>query len=115
MLVLLMTLASGMCLISRDADDLAMEMTDVPNIWTDGSREDYPVGGFEVAGAGVCLPAPELAMDGAAGGVAEGCCHGRVERCRAFMSEPGPMQTVQRAEFWGVIVAHSFIGLATWV
>ena len=24
------------------------------------AREDYPVGGFEVAGAGVYLPAPEL-------------------------------------------------------
>ena len=31
---------------------------------TDGSREDYPTGGFEVAGAGVYLPAPELAMEG---------------------------------------------------
>ena len=28
------------------ADDLALEMTDDPNIWTDDSREDYPVGGF---------------------------------------------------------------------
>ena len=28
-----------------------------------------------------------------------------VERCRAFMSVPGPMQTVQRAEFRGVTVA----------
>ena len=45
-----------------DADDLALEMTDAPNIWSDGSWEDYPVGGFEVAGAGVYLPAPELAM-----------------------------------------------------
>ena len=25
----------------------------------------YPTGGFEVAGAGVCVPAPELAMEGA--------------------------------------------------
>ena len=52
-----------------------------------------PVGGFEVAGAGVYLPTPELAMDGA------------VERCRALMSVPGPMQTIQRAEFLGDIVA----------
>ena len=43
-------------------------MTDAPNIWTDGSREDYPVGGFEVAGAGVYLLAPELAMEGAVWG-----------------------------------------------
>ena len=38
-----------------DADDLALEMTDTPNFWTDGGREDCPVGGFEVAGAGVYL------------------------------------------------------------
>ena len=42
-----------------DADDIALEMTDDPNIWTDGSREDYPEGGFEVAGAAVYLPAVE--------------------------------------------------------
>ena len=37
-----------------DADDIALEMTDAPNIWTDGNREDLSsVGGFEVAGAGV--------------------------------------------------------------
>ena len=28
-----------------------------------------------------------------------------MERCRAFMPVPGVMQTVQRAEFWGAIVA----------
>ena len=38
-------------------------MTDYPNILTDGSREDFSsVGGFEVAGAGVYLPASELAL-----------------------------------------------------
>ena len=77
--------------------------------------EDYPVGGFEVAGAGVYLPAPELAMDGAVWCVAEVKSHGHVERCRAFMSVPGPMQSVQRAEFWGVIVAYSPFRLVTWV
>ena len=47
-----------------------------------------------VGGAGVYLPAPELAMDGAVWGVAEGYGHGHVERCRAFVSVPSPMQTV---------------------
>ena len=102
-MLILMTLASGMCLISGML--MNMEMTDVPNIWTDGSREDCPVGGFEVAGAGVYLRAPALAVDGAVWGVAEGYGHGHVERCRAFQSVPGPMQNVQRAEFLGVNVA----------
>ena len=46
-----------------DADDIALEMTDHPYVWTDGSREDFSsVCGFEVAGAGVYLPASELAL-----------------------------------------------------
>ena len=48
-----------------DADDIALEMPEYPNIWTDGSREDFSsIGGFEVAGAGVDLPASELAFEG---------------------------------------------------
>ena len=47
----------------RDADGIALEMSEHPNVWTDGSREDFSsVGGFEVAGAGVYLPASKLAF-----------------------------------------------------
>ena len=43
-----------------DADDIVVEMTDAPNIVTDGSREDFSaIGGFQVAGDGVYLPASE--------------------------------------------------------
>ena len=43
-----------------------MEMSDAPNIWTDGSREDFSSeGGFEVAGCGVYLPASEIAIESA--------------------------------------------------
>ena len=38
-------------------------------MWTDGSREDYPTGGFEVAGVGVYLPASEEATWGEPSGV----------------------------------------------
>ena len=38
---------------------------------TDGSREDYSsIGGFEVAGAGVYLPASEVAFEGSVWGTA---------------------------------------------
>ena len=48
-----------------DAADIALEMPEHPNVWTDGSREDFSsIGGFEVAGAGVYLPTSELAFDG---------------------------------------------------
>ena len=39
-----------------DADDIALEMSDHPNIWTDGSREEFSsTGDSEVAGARVYL------------------------------------------------------------
>ena len=89
-----------------DADVVALEMSHTPNIWTDGCREDlFLIGGFEVAGAGVYVPAPELACEGAVWGVAEEYGDARLERCRACMPVPGPLQTVQRAEFWGAIIA----------
>ena len=88
-----------------DADDIALEMPEHPNIWTDGSREDFSsIGGFEVAGAGVYLPASELAVDGLIWGTAEEHGDARLERCRAFLPALGVMQTVQRAEFWGAII-----------
>ena len=81
-------------------------MPEYPNVWTDGSREDFSsIGGFEVAGAGVYLPASELAFEGLIWGTAEEYGGARLERCRAFMPVPGVMQTVQRAEFWGAIIA----------
>ena len=47
-----------------DADGIALEMSDHPCIWADGGREDFSsIGGFEVAGAGVCLPATAIAFD----------------------------------------------------
>ena len=93
-----------------DADDIALEITDHPNVWTDGSREDFSsVGGFEVAGAGVYLPASELAFENLGWRTVEECGDARLERCRAFLHVPGVMQTIQRAEFWGAILAmHSY-------
>ena len=89
-----------------DADDIALEIPDHPNIWTDGSREDFSsIGGFEIAGAGVYLPASEIAFDGLVWGTAEEYGDARLDRCRAFLPVRWVMQTVQRAEFWGAVVA----------
>ena len=46
-----------------------------------------------------------MPLDGSVWGVAEECGDARLEHCRAFKPVPGVMQTVQRAEFWGAIVA----------
>ena len=89
-----------------DASDIALEMPDDPNIWTDGSREDFSsLGGLEVAGAGVYLPATEIAFDNSVWGTVEEYGNARLERCRAFLPVPGVLQTVQRAEFWGALLA----------
>ena len=81
-------------------------MSDHPNVWTAGSREDFSsIGGFEVAGAGVYLPASVLAFDHSIWETAEEYGDARLERCRAFMPVPSVMQTVQRAEFWCALLA----------
>ena len=46
-----------------------------------------------------------LAFEGSIWGTAEEYGDARLERCRAFLPVPGVMQTVQRAEFWGAILA----------
>ena len=62
--------------------------------------------GFEVAGAGVYLACLlSLLLMVSVWGTAEEYGDARLERCRAFLPVPGVMQTVQRAEFWGAIVA----------
>ena len=80
-----------------------IEIGDSPCVWTDGGREDYSTGGFEVAGSGVYLLAPELAMEGAVWGTVEEYGDARLDRCRAFMPVPGSLRRVHRAEFRGTI------------
>ena len=53
----------------------------------------------------VYLPASELAFENLVWGTVEEYGDARLERCRAFLPVPGVMQTVQRAEFWGAILA----------
>ena len=56
-------------------------MTDHPNVWTDGSKEDVSsVGGFEVAGAGDYLPASEHAFENLVWGTVEEYGDARLER-----------------------------------
>ena len=90
-----------------DAEDLANEIGERPCVWTDGSREDYPAGGFEVAGAGfICLHLswPWRVLFGE-----EEYGDAWLDRCRSFMPVLGRLQTVQRAEYWGANLAlHAF-------
>ena len=42
-----------------DAEDLAIEIGDHPCVWTDGSKEECPIGGFEVAHGG-CISGADV-------------------------------------------------------
>ena len=58
-----------------------------------------------VAGAGVYLLAPKLALQGATWREVEEYGDARLDGCRVFMLLPGPLQTLQRAEIWHTIMA----------
>ena len=53
-------------------------------------RQDFSsLGGFEVAGAGVYVPASVIAFDSMIWRTAEEYGDARLERCRAFLPVPG--------------------------
>ena len=91
-----------------DWDSAATRMPPSPDVWTDGSLIRDEVSGSACAGAGIYarLHADNwryrrwghfddlgLTPDGLS------------SSCLGFCSLPGPLQTVQRAEFWGVVLA----------
>ena len=84
------------------ADEVAAQMPDDPEVWSDGSLILDSTTGVSAAGAGIFAHQSELCWSG------RRWCH--VDRvlsnyvahsCRGFLSVPGPSQTVQRAELWG--------------
>ena len=90
---------------------MAIEIGEYPCVWTGGSLESFSPAGISVACAGVYLPAPELAMQGAGWGEVEDYGDAGLDRCGAFMPVPGPLQTVQRAEFWGTMMTGFLAGV----
>ena len=95
-----------------DADDIALEIPEHPNIWTDGSREDFSsIGGFEVAGAGVYLPASEIAFDNSVWGTVEEYGNARLERCRAFLPVLGSCKLFSVLNFGVLLLLYRLTGL----
>ena len=90
-----------------DVEGAAQRVADEPDVWTDGSLVDDKDSGVSSAGAGcftfrvrrlwACWNWGHWDDDVGDGSV--------VSACRGFLSVPGPLQTVQRAELWGVILA----------
>ena len=89
-----------------DADDIASEMSEHPNIWTDGSREDFSsVGGYEVAGAVFICLLLRLPLKVLSEVLLKSMGMFAWSVAVLFLPVPGVLQTVQRAEFWGAILA----------
>ena len=105
--VLLVSLLSGSHLLILMSMVFALRVADDPDVWTDGSLVDDRGSGVSSAGAGCftfrdrrlwsCWSWSHWDDDVRDGSV--------VSACRGFCSVPGPLQTVQRAELWGVILA----------
>ena len=89
-----------------DADEVSARMPDSPKIWSDGSMVLDSVTGVSAAGAGMFAHQSEFCWSNRRWGHVV-CVHsvGVAHSCRAFVSVPGPLQTVQRAELWEVILA----------
>ena len=79
---------------------------DHPNVWTDGSLVLDKVGGISSSGAGFFADLAASFWDVRSWGQVD-LLHpaGNFPSCRGLCSVPGPFQSVQRAELWGVILA----------
>ena len=93
-------------LVGFDAVEAASLLPASPNIWTDGSLVIDRVTGVSSAGAGFFAHQPASYWDHRCWGhVAPVRPVGDFQCCRGFFAVPGPLQSVQRAELWDVILA----------
>ena len=89
-----------------DADEVSARMPDSPNVWSDGSMVLDSVTGVSATCAGMFAHQSEFCWSDRRWGHVDHVQSDNVAHsCRGFVSVPGPLQTVQRAELWGVILA----------
>ena len=76
------------------------------NVWTEGSLILDRVTGISASGAGFFAHSSEECWNGSRWGHVDRVhLEVQLHYCRGFCSVPGPLQSVQRAEMWGVILA----------
>ena len=100
-----------------DRSAVSCMVPDHPNVWTDGSLVLDKVAGISSSGAGFFAHQAALSWDVRTWGQVDRLRSiGEFPTCRGFCSVPGPYQSVQRAEMWGVILGScSLLVLCTWV
>ena len=87
-------------------DPVSCIVPDCPNVWTDGSLVLDKVAGISSSGAGFFADHSATFWDVRTWGQVD-LLHSvdNLPACRGFCSVPGPYQSVQRAEMWGVVLA----------
>ena len=92
--------------VGLDAVEAASLLPASPNVWTDGSLVLDRVTGVSSSGAGLFAHQPASCWDHRCWGHVDPVRPvGDFQCCRFFFAVPGPLQSVQRAEMWGVILA----------
>ena len=86
-----------------DEVEVASSLPHHTNVWTDGSLVLDQVAGVSASGAGFFSHSPEDCWRGNRWGHID--LEGLVHSCRGFSSVPWPLQSAQRAEMWGFILA----------
>ena len=93
--------------VGFDAETAALQVAQEPDVWTDGSRVEDRLSTVSSSGAGFSTGHSRRFWAGCTWGHVDNDDQGNqaVASCRGYCSVPGPLQTVQRAELWGVILA----------
>ena len=93
--------------VGFDAETAALQVARDPDVWTDGSRIEDRLSTVSSSVAGFSSGHSSRFWAGCSWGHVDDDDQGNqtVARCRGYCSVPGPLQSVQRAELWGVIIA----------
>ena len=93
--------------VGFDAGSAALQVAREPDVWTDGSRVEDKLSTVCSSGAGFSSGHTGRFWADRSWGHVDFDDQGNqaVASCRGYCSVPGPLQSVQRAELWGVILA----------
>ena len=93
--------------VGFDAESAALQVARELDVWTDGSWVEDRLSAVSSSGAGFSSGHSDLFWAGRTWGHVDHDDQGyrAVASCRGYYSVPGPLQSVQRAELWGVILA----------